>query len=293
VSARRALVLGASGLVGSHLHSVGASRGWEVAGTAHGQRVPGLAALDVRDGDAVRRLVGDARPEVVFHAAASPNVDECERDPAGSAAVNVAGTRNVAEAAREAGARLVFLSSDYVFDGDSGPYVEDDPVAPIQEYGRQKVRGEEACRELLPDAHLILRITVVYGWERAGKNFVARLIRTLSAGQRMRVPHDQVGSPTLADDLADAAWTLAERGAAGTLHVAGRDRVDRLAFAQAAARTFGLDEGLLDGVSTAELGQTAPRPLDAGVRSDRAEALLGRRMLGVEDGLRVLKERWR
>jgi dTDP-4-dehydrorhamnose reductase len=293
VSTGRALVLGASGLVGSHLHRVGLERGTEVVGTTHAQEIAGLLPLDVRDGDAVLRLLRDVRPGVVLHAAASPNVDACEADPTGTSEVNVGGVRSVAQAAREVGARLVFLSSDYVFDGSAGPYVEDDAVHPIQEYGRQKVRAEELCRALLPDAHLILRVTVVYGWERQGKNFVARLVRTLGAGQRMRVPADQVGSPTLAGDLAAAAWDLAERDALGTLHLAGSDRVDRLAFARAAARAFGLDEGLLDGAATAELGQPAPRPLRAGMVSARAERILGRRMLGIDDGLAVLRDTWR
>jgi dTDP-4-dehydrorhamnose reductase len=293
VTVRSALVLGASGLVGSHLHRVGVERGVSVDGTSFGQKVEGLRRLDVTDADAVRRLLDETRPEVVFHAAASPNVDACEADPSGSRRVNVDAVRTVAEAARGVGARLVYFSSDYVFDGTAGPYVESDAVHPIQEYGRQKVEAEAICREVLPDSHLILRITVVYGWERRGKNFVARLIRTLTDGQRMRVPVDQVGSPTLADDLADAAWTLVDRNAAGTLHVAGRDRVDRLAFARAAARAFGLDEELLDGVATADLGQAAPRPLDAGMMSARAEALIGRRMVGVDDGLAVLRDTWR
>jgi dTDP-4-dehydrorhamnose reductase len=293
VTVRSALVLGASGLVGSHLYRVGRERGRDVTGTAFGQEVEELRRLDVTDADAVGRLVRETRPEVIFHAAASPNVDACEADPEGTRAVNVGGVRTAAEAAREAGARLVYFSSDYVFDGRAGPYVEDDPVSPIQQYGRQKVEAEELCRALLPGAHLVLRITVVYGWERRGKNFVARLVRTLADGQRMRVPEDQVGSPTLADDLAEAAWDLVDRQATGTLHLAGRDRVDRLAFARAAARAFGLRQELLEGVATAELGQAAPRPLNAGMVSARAEAIIGRRMMGIDDGLAVLRHRWR
>ncbi|MDB4950373.1 MAG: rmlD 2 [Gemmatimonadetes bacterium] len=293
MSRQRALVLGASGLVGSHLLRAAAERGHLVVGTSHAQDVPGLVPLDVRDGDAVRKLVRDTGADIVFHAAASPNVDACEADPEGTAAVNVGGVRTAAEAAREVGARMVFFSSDYVFDGERGPYVETDPVNPIQEYGRQKVAAEAVCREVLPDAHLILRVTVVYGWERQGKNFVARLVRTLSEGGAMRVPADQFGSPTLADDLGDAAWELVDRDARGTFHVAGRDRVDRLAFARAAARAFGLPEGGIQGVTTAELGQRAPRPLNAGMRSGRAEAVIGRPMLGVDAGLSVLRSRWR
>jgi dTDP-4-dehydrorhamnose reductase len=228
-------------------------------------------------------------PGWVLLPAANPNVELCERDPAGTRRVNVEGVRVVAQSCRDHGARLLFFSSDYIFDGRGGPYREEDEARPIQEYGRQKWEAEGLVREILPDRHLIARVTVVYGWEKQGKNFLARLRRTLASGETLPVPQDQIGSPTLVDDLADAVWSLVETGAAGTFHVAGPDWISRYEFALAAARTFGLPGERIVPCATPSLGQAAPRPLRAGMVSERAERLIGRRMLGVQQGLSRLK----
>lgn len=263
-------------------------------GTCYRHCLAGLHPLDITEPDRVSALLRGVDPEVIFVPAANPNVDLCETDPEGTRRVNLEPVQTVAAIAADLGSVVVFFSSDYVFDGHSGPYREGDSPKPISEYGRQKLAAEEILRSVLPDRHLILRVTVVYGWEHQGKNFVARLIRTLRAGHSMRVPDDQVGSPTLVNDIADASWTLVERGARGTLHVAGPDLVDRFTFAQRAARVFGLDAGLIQPVPTGELGQAAPRPLIAGMISDRAESILNRKFVGIDDGLASLRmENWR
>jgi dTDP-4-dehydrorhamnose reductase len=249
-----------------------------------------LQTLDVTEPSAVASLLRTLRPELIFLPAANPNVDLCETDPEGTRRVNVEPVRTVAELAAELGSSVVFYSSDYVFDGYAGPYVESDTPNPISQYGQQKLNAENLLRGILPNKHLTLRVTVVYGWERQGKNFVARLVRTLRQGNALRVPADQIGSPTLVDDIAEASWTLAVQGACGTLHLAGPDLVDRFTFAQQAAQVFGLDAELIQPVSTAELGQAAPRPLRAGMVSDRAETLLNRRLIGVAEGLASLRE---
>lgn len=283
------VVIGASGLVGSHLLRVGQSKGLPVLGTSFRQHLPGLRPLDITDADAVAALLGSVRPGVIFYPAANPNVDLCEADPEGTRRVNVAPVQKVAEIAAALGSRVVFYSSDYVFDGRNGPYVEGDSPNPISEYGRQKLAAEEVLRRILPTNHLILRITVVYGWEHQGKNFVARLVRTLREGRSMRVPDDQIGSPTLVDDIAEASWSLATMDADGTFHLAGPDLVDRFTFAQEAARVFGLDAELIEPVSTAELAQAAPRPLRAGMAAAKAETLLNRKLMGISDGLASMK----
>lgn len=289
MTGRGVVILGASGLIGSHLFRVGQARGAPVVGTCYRQCVPGLQALDVTDPSTVAALLRTLRPELIFFPAANPNVDLCETDPLATRRVNVEPVRTVAELASELRSIVVFYSSDYVFDGHAGPYVESDIPNPLSQYGQQKLDAENLLRSILPNKHLILRVTVVYGWERQGKNFVARLVRTLREGSAVRVPADQVGSPTLVDDVAEASWVLAEQGARGTLHLAGPDLVDRFTFAQQAARVFGLDAGLIEPVSTAELGQVAPRPLRAGMISDCAETLLNRRLVGIAEGLASLK----
>lgn len=285
----RAVIFGASGLIGSHLLRVGHRKGASVVGTCYSNCMPGLRRLDITDANAVSSLLRALDPGVIFLPAANPNVDLCETEPERTRRVNVEPVRTVATIAARTRSRVVFYSSDYVFDGQGGPYSEADIPAPICEYGQQKLEAETVLRELLPDQHLILRVTVVYGWEHQGKNFVARLVRTLREGMQMRVPSDQVGSPTLVDDIASASWALAEAGAKGTFHLAGPDLLDRFEFARRAAASFGLDAGLVQPVSTSELRQAAPRPLQAGMISAKAETLLNRKLLGVTDGLAQMK----
>ncbi len=288
----QAVVIGASGLIGSHLLRIGRQRGNQVIGTTFRQNVPDLLTVDVTERAAMAALIAEYRPKVVFFPAATPNVDLCEAEPALTRRTNVDAVRTVAEIAAENECFVVFYSTDYLFDGSEGPYEEADPINPINEYGRQKRDAEDALREVLPDAHLIVRTTVVYGQERQGKNFLTRLIRTVRQGESIRVPDDQIGNPTLVDDLAETSWTLADMRAAGTYNVVGPDWIDRFAFAQEAARVFGLETERIHPVNTGELGQTAARPLRAGLRPDKAQALLGRSLVGMTEGLHRVRSQF-
>jgi len=183
----------------------------------------------------------------------------------------------------------VYFSSDYVFDGTAGPYSEDDPPSPTSAYGRTKLAGEEVVREIAAD-HLIVRTTGVYGWEQQGKNFVMRLIRELGDGRTLKVPTDQIGSPTYASNLVQAVRELLQHRKVGTYNIAGCQLVDRYHFALAVARVFGLRADLLTPVSTAELGQDAPRPLQAGLKVDKAKREITTPLLGYEAGLEAMKK---
>ena len=278
---RRILVIGASGQIGEQL----LLRLPGAVGTSFSNFRPGLEPLDIRDGAALDALIGRVEPGLIFVPAFCAAVDQCELDPAGTRAINVDPVPGLLAAADRAGARLVYFSSDYVFDGTKGPYTEADPPCPINEYGRQKLQAERligASRR-----HLILRTTVVYGPETAGKNFVCRLAAGLRAGKNIRVPNDQIGSPTYAPNLAEAAAALAQSGAAGLFHLCGPDQVDRLAFAREAAAAFGLDGSLLSGVATPELGQPARRPLNAGMSAEKARSILKIPLIGYREGLRL------
>jgi dTDP-4-dehydrorhamnose reductase len=200
-------------------------------------------------------------------------VDGCEREPDLAGRVNRDGPAALAAAAAGCGARTVYLSTEYVFDGTKGPYGEEDPVRPLSVYGRSKLEGEQAVQKVDPGA-LVLRTTVVYGPEGHGRNFAYQLAARLGRGERMRVPGDQVSSPTYNRDLADGLVALADDGVSGVVNVAGPEIVDRATFARSLAERMGLDPALVEPVPTSALGQTAPRPLDAGLRIDRLRALL-------------------
>jgi dTDP-4-dehydrorhamnose reductase len=277
-----ALVIGASGLVGGALLDALAEADVDAVGTYAGHARPGLRALDVRDAAAVRALADDTAAQVIYVPASLTNVDYCEMHPDESYAINVAGVHNIVATGR----RVVYFSSDYVFAGDSGPYRESDPVHPLCVYGEHKLQAERA----VPADGLIVRTTVVYGPEWQGKNFIYRLCTTLRAGQRLRVPHDQIGSPTYAPNLARAAVALERADRSGIYHVAGPERASRYEFALAAAEIFGLDRHLIDPISTSELRQAARRPLDAGMISDKAAAQLQFPLVGYLEGLRLFRD---
>ena len=264
-----ALVIGAAGQVGRNLEPALQAAGWNVVG-ADLRGAPFLA-LDVGDDAAVRRCLHDVRPSLCILSAALTNVERCESEPEAAEALNARAPVVVAEACRELGARVVYLSTEYVFDGERGPYSEDDPPCPLSAYGRTKLEGERAVLAADP-MNLSVRTTVVFSHHRGDVNFMMQLIDRLGRGERMRVPVDQRSSPTYAPWLGEAVAALAGR-ATGVLNVAGPEVLDRHAFAQRAAKALGLDASLLDPVRTADLQQRARRPLQAGLRIDRLRAL--------------------
>jgi dTDP-4-dehydrorhamnose reductase len=223
---------------------------------------------------------------VIVVAAANAFVEACERDPIATRAVNVEAVRRLAEAAPSA--LLVVFSSEYVFDGAASSYGEEDRLAPINEYGRQKAALEAITEERA--SHLICRVSGVYGWSSDRMSFVCQLVDRLREGQRFRVPADQLITPTPAPDLAAAVVQLVDKGARGIFHVAGPEILPRPEFATRAAETFGLDANLLDPVPTAALDLAAPRPLRAGLRTDKLRAFLGRGLSRSVEGLAAMRE---
>jgi dTDP-4-dehydrorhamnose reductase len=286
VTARPVLVIGAAGLVGRHVRS--AFGGRDVVATQYRRTVAGAEPLDITDAAATRALVARLRPDVVVLAAAEPYVELCEREPEATRRVNVEGARTVAMATAEMDALLVVFSSEYVFDGRHGPYREDHPTAPINEYGRQKVAVETIAREL--PRHLVCRTSGVFGWEPDRKNFACQVIDHLRAGRRFVVPSDQVITASYAPSLAAAVRDLVDGGHVGMFHVAGPSILPRGEVARLAARAFGLDESLIDERPTAELGLVAPRPRSAGLTTERLRSTIGRSLAGPVTAFAEMRE---
>jgi dTDP-4-dehydrorhamnose reductase len=271
--------------MGAHLLEAFGSEGGPVAGTTLEQGGAGLDRYDLRDAAASRALVERHAPAAVVCAAAIPSVERCELEPDETRAVNVEGTLALADAAREAGATFVFLSSEYVFDGADGPYDEDDAVNPINEYGRQKAAVERALAER-GDDFIVARVSCVYGHESRRKNFVYQLWSALGEGRQLQVPSDQVGTPTEAQNASRVIFELWRAGARGVFHVVGADRVLRSDFGVVVAEELGLDPGLLRPTPTDELGLAAARPRGAGLLNDRASAHATTPLLGIRAGIR-------
>lgn len=270
--------------MGSHLRQALAGR--PITVTHHRVVTAGSVPLDITDPDAVRTLVRAERPDVILLAAAEPHVERCEREPEATRLINVEGPRNVAAEATRVQATLVVFSSEYVFDGTRVSYSEDDPVSPVNEYGRQKVEMERIAREAGPQ--LICRTSGVFGRHEQRRNFVLQVVDALRAGRTFVVPADQIITPSDAVSLARSVVELVDRGRLGTFHVAGPERLERPEFARRVAEVFGLDASLLTNVPTAELGLAAPRPLRSGLRDDKLRAALGHGLTRVDDALREL-----
>ena len=202
----------------------------------------GRPELDIEDPGATQRILG-IRPQVVIHAAALTDVDACERDPERAHRVNVVGTRHVAEAAGRLGAKLVYVSTDYVFDGSArAPYTEEDPPNPVNAYGRSKLEGERVAEDCAP-APLIVRTAWLYG--EGAKNFVTEILRLARANRTLNVVDDQVGSPTWARDLAEVIRALIHLGASGIVHATGQGACSRFEFARAIVEMAAVDAEVL------------------------------------------------
>lgn len=258
------VITGASGQLGGELME----RAPDAVGTYLSAERPRARRLDVRDAAAVARLFRDVRPEAVIHTAYRESGNDAEE-------VNVAGTRNVARAAAEAGARVVHVSTDLVFDGTLGrPYREEDEPRPVLEYGRQKLAAE---REVPPGA-LVVRTSLIYAGDGSSRHERA----ALSPGET-RFFTDELRSPVQVGDLAAALLELAGSEATGVLHVAGAEGVSRYEFARLVVASRGGDPDSVRPGRAADLA--SPRPPDCRLDSSRAQGLLETRLRGVREVL--------
>ena len=295
----KVLVVGAAGQVGRSLVQQAATGGDEVVATYNSRRptVPAAAveALDKTDAARCTEVIGRHRPELVVDTGALHNVDYCEGHPEEALRVNRDGTRFLAEAAASVGARFVFVSTDFVFDGrKSGPYVESDPPKPESHYAESKLAGERAALAASPD-NLVVRPSVIYSWldsrTRAesssgkGMNFGTWLVEEVGHGRPVRIIQDQVASPTLAEDLAAAILALVRAGAHGTFHAAGATPATRYDFSVELVRRVGLDPAHVRPVQTAELNQKARRPVNSSLSSDYLAQVSGYRTLSLPSAL--------
>jgi dTDP-4-dehydrorhamnose reductase len=244
------LVLGAGGLLGSAVQAA-VPASINLVALTHRD-------LAIDDASAVDRIVARERPAWIINCAGFTQVDRAEAEPEAAQRVNAVGPANLARAARTQGAKLLHVSTDYVFDGRARrPYREDDAVAPLNVYGRTKLAGEHAVREILPEAHLIVRTQWLYG--PGGPNFVATILRLARERPELKVVNDQQGRPTYSRDLAAALWRLIEADARGIVHCANDGVATWFDLATAAVAAAGLRTPVLP-CSTAEMPRPAPRP---------------------------------
>lgn len=264
-----AAVIGGSGQIGGWLIHWLEHRGHYALGTYATNPILGMMSFDAADQAEVSGWLRAIRPSVVFYPAGFTWVDGCERDPDKAMDANCHQPLFVAKTAHQLGSRFVYFSTDYVFDGSNGPNTESDEPRPLSVYGQSKLKAEQELINELGDDVLIIRTTWVYGPERQGKNFAYQLTKTLSQGQPVVCPNDQISNPTYGSDVALASVVLTERGESGVYHVAGPELMPRDQFARELAAGLGFNPNLIETKSTAELGQVAPRPLQGGLINAR------------------------
>ena len=273
--------------MGSKLAEVALARGNQVfSGYAHNEPQCGRAIrFDLMDERGIYDLVDRLRPDVIIHSAALTDVDRCERERELAYKMNVEGTQAIAKAAEKAGAFLVYISTDYVFDGERGSYREDEKTNPVSYYGQSKLLGEEFCRGC------IARTCVIYGSRPAsGKvNFALWLIESLKSGKQVRVVTDQFITPTLNTNLAKMVLEAADRRLSGVYHLAGATRISRYDFAREVARVFDLDSDLIIPSRMADLKWDAKRPKDSSLDTSKAARELMEKPYGLEKALGALK----
>ncbi len=296
----RTLITGANGMLGQSLVRL-LSRYPEYDVLATGREATprfeggsgGYVAMDICDYDAVRAIFSDFAPGVLVNCAAMTGVDACEAEREDCWRTNVDAVEHLAKCCLAAGTRLIQISTDFVFDGEDGPYAEADRPNPVNFYGKSKLAAENFVRGAGLDRWAIVRTVLVYGTgERLGRSNIALWVADrLSSGETIRVVTDQFRSPTFVDDLADGVERVIRFGKTGVYHVSGREMISIYDFAHRVAKVFELDSSLIHATDSAGFTQPAARPSKTGFIILKAETELGYKPRPIEDALVALRKR--
>lgn len=232
-------------------------------------------------------LIKSLKPDYIILTAAMTNVDQCEVDPEGAWKVNALGPKNVAKAAKEIDAKLIYISTDYVFDGEKSLYKEGNKPNPINHYGKTKLAGERFVQEICED-YVIARTSVLYGYHPTRQNFATWAIEELKKGNRINIVTDQYNSPTLASNLAEMILKIKDE--TGIFHASGSERISRFDFASKIAEIFGLDENLITPRTSNQLSWKAIRPKDSSLNVSKISRLA--KPLNIYEGVKIMEERF-
>ena len=288
----RVLITGASGLLGQSVARRAVERGDDVVSVFwnHPVSLGRAFSIDLTKKDSIYESIREVRPEAVVHTAAYTSVDGCEQHKNRAWSVNVEATKHLAIASSDAGAQLVFVSTDYVFDGKKGNYSEVDETNPVNYYGYTKLKGEELVREHSA-TWCVVRTSVVYGWAGPKPDFAAWIMDNLRNGNRLKVLVDQCVSPTLNTNLADILLEIVESKKTGIFHAAGATALSRYEFAMKIAEVFDLDSSLITPATMAEMNWRANRPRDSSLNVTRVRRTLNTKPLDIADALGILRQR--
>jgi dTDP-4-dehydrorhamnose reductase len=293
---KKILITGSNGLLGQKLVELLVSNpSFETIATAKGaNRLPfrngySYLEMDITDAEEVDRVLGQVRPDVIVHTAAMTNADQCETEKDTCWKLNVSSVEILIAACRKYGVFLEHLSTDFVFDGTSGPYSEDDLPNPVSFYGWSKYAAEKAL--ISSDINwAIARTVLVYGiaHDMSRSNIILWVKKSLEEGKAIKVVTDQFRTPTLAEDLAKGCLLIAEKEARGIFHISGKDFLTPYEMALATADYFSLDKSLISPTDASTFSQPARRPPRTGFDLTKSRNILGYEPHTFREGIALL-----
>lgn len=295
---KKILVTGSNGLLGQKLTDILKYKSeFELIASSKGvNRYPNTEGyvyeqLDVTDYNDLERLISKHKPDVVIHTAAMTNVDQCETEKEACQKLNVDSVSHLIKLAKQYSFYLVHLSTDFIFDGTTGPYKETDQANPLSLYGHSKNEAEQLL--IASDINYsILRTIIVYGVaaEMSRSNIVLWAKGALEKGQPIKVVNDQFRMPTLAEDLANACVLAIEKNAQGVFHISGKDYMSVIEMVRRIAKFFQLDDSIIEETDSSTLNQAAARPPKTGFILDKAIQQLGYQPHSFEEGLAIVQK---
>jgi dTDP-4-dehydrorhamnose reductase len=295
---KHVIVTGASGFLGSNLALHCAEQGYKVWGSYLSKpfQLKGVEArkLDVCVPDAIESLMAEARPAYVFHCAAISQPDQAAKDVAATRQINVQGPKLLAEACARHGSKMIFTSTDLVFDGSVKFVTEKDAPHPLGVYAKSKLDAEAAILALPQARAAVVRTVLMYGWGKAtGRSFAENWLRSFLTSNPIRAFTDQFRCPIWVGDLCQALLGIAEKDLQGIFHAAGPERMSRHEFARKLAVEFALNPDLAIPSSMLDHIFDDPRPMEASLNIDKLKSLIGFAPLGVDEGLKIMHDKLR
>lgn len=289
----KVLVTGANGLLGQELVDLLASKNYQVVATSKGpSRIRSNSDkiiyedLDITDGLATYKIITAHKPQLIVHAAAMTQVDLCELQKIDCYNINVTATRFLIEAAKEINSKFIYVSTDFIFDGSSGPYKEDDEPKPLNYYGSTKLAAETEVIECGLEWSIVRTVLVIGKAESTRSNIISWVKEKLQKGEKIKVVDDQFRTPTFAEDLARGIVLIIEKNARGIYHISGKDLLTPYQIALKTAEHFHLDNSLIEKADASSFSQPALRPPRTGFHIDKARKQLGYEPTSFDEGLK-------
>lgn len=289
---QKTLIIGGSGLVGRILIKKikGIAKAYATYDTTRiNLKGTKFYQLDVRDANRVNELMEEIQPDIVINTAAKRNTKYCEKNRDEAYKVNVEGTENIVVACKNVNAKMVFISSDQVFDGTKGRYREEDKVNPLNTYGKQKAMAEKIIKDNL-DNWLIIRASHIYGWFPGGDNFVSWVLENLKSGREIQISYDQFVTPIHVENFVDILIKLLEKDKRGIYHVGEGECLSKYEFVKRIKETFLFNEAIIKPVSSEALNQDTVRPKNNCLDLSKIKNELDFSEYDIKNGLEIMKK---